>query len=114
MKYPATINLQCCSWSLCAREAARALRRVTQLHPPHYSLQLGVTQCARYLSTNSGSSWFSGAYSYSSVPVDTLLGSYVPPQNLTLKVAQAAPKGSFLEAIQNADLTALALLMPCE
>ena len=50
---------------------------------------LGVTKNARFLSSNSGGSWFNGAYSYTQQPLDTFLGAYVPPQNLTKAVAQS-------------------------
>ncbi|KAF8060477.1 OHP1 [Scenedesmus sp. PABB004] len=64
--------------------------------------QMGVLQRARYLASNSGGSWFNGAFSFTQAPLRQFLGPYVPPQNLTLAVAGALPWGSYAAAISDA------------
>lgn len=47
--------------------------------------QIGYLEKARYISTNSGSSWLSGPLCYSSGNIQTFLGTYLPPQQCSLK-----------------------------
>lgn len=45
---------------------------------------LGVLSESRYLSSNSGSSWVNGPFSYSQVDLSQFLGPYLPPDQCTL------------------------------
>ncbi len=57
---------------------------------------MGYLQQMRYISSNSGGSWFSSAFSYqNSTPIDTFLGPYLDPSNITLAAIQNLPAGSF-------------------
>lgn len=56
---------------------------------------LNLTQQARYLSSNSGGSWFNAAFSYQQkLPVNEFLGPYVQPQDLSMNALQKVSKGS--------------------
>lgn len=56
---------------------------------------LNLTQQARYLSSNSGGSWFTAAYSYQQLlPVNEFLGPYLPPQELGISALQQVKKGA--------------------
>jgi hypothetical protein len=45
--------------------------------------QLGLLKTARYISTNSGSSWLNGPLSYSTKNLNEFLGEYLSPENCT-------------------------------
>jgi hypothetical protein len=66
---------------------------------------LGALDAARYLSTNSGGSWFNGVYSYSQVPSPILLGDVIPPQQLTLdRLRDSNGPGSYGQAVGRATI----------
>lgn len=86
------------------RATSLALGWVRALH------ELGYMQQARYLSTNSGGSWFNGAYSYTQVPSQVFLGHYLPPSKLDLgALAAGNGPGSYGRAIQRASIVGKAL-----
>lgn len=71
------------------RAVTLALGYVRALH------MMNLTQQARFLSSNSGGSWFNAAFSYQSVmPVNTFLGPYVPPQDLSMGALGNTSKGA--------------------
>jgi len=63
-------------------------------------------QQARYLSSNSGGSWFNAAFSYQEryLP-ETFLGEYIQPQDLTRAraTAQATTEGCYAKAIADSN-----------
>ncbi|WIA31502.1 hypothetical protein OEZ86_002395 [Tetradesmus obliquus] len=68
---------------------------------------LNVTSKARYLTSNSGGSWLNAAFSFQdSVPLDSFLGPYLPPQQLSQQQLQQADSGngSFAGVIANAGI----------
>lgn len=68
---------------------------------------LNVTSKARYLTSNSGGSWLNAAFSFQdSVPLDSFLGPYLPPQQLSQPRLQQADSGngSFAGVIANAGI----------
>lgn len=69
----------------------------------------------RYLSANSGGAWYAGAFSYSSQSTASFVGDYLPPQNLTLRVARAGTgAGTFLNVLARANLANLLSYNPRE
>ena len=51
---------------------------------------LNITSAARYFSSNSGGTWLNSAFSFQAkYPVEQFLGSYLPPEQLTLEVLRA-------------------------
>jgi len=78
------------------RAASLAYGWVRALH------EMGILQKARYLSSNSGGSWFTGPFSYTQVSLSKLLGETIHPKDITLKVAKNVPAGSFAAAIAKA------------
>lgn len=67
---------------------------------------MGYLQQARYLSSNSGGSWFNGAFSFNNqTPVAEFLGPYMPPQNLTLDyLNRQGPSGKYGQVISKASI----------
>lgn len=84
------------------RAATLALGYVRALHA------MNLTRQARYLSSNSGGTWFNAAFTFQSkMPVGQFLGPYVPPKELTadaLKQVQRGAQGSFAETITDAGI----------
>ena len=71
-------------------------------------VQEQILKDARYLTSNSGGSWFNAAFSYLPADHDVVefLGAYVPPEQLTFEGAKAsgdAPR-SYSNAIVHAEL----------
>mmetsp|Transcript_54583 Transcript_54583/g.45964 ORF Transcript_54583/g.45964 Transcript_54583/m.45964 type:complete len:130 (+) Transcript_54583:135-524(+) len=67
----------------------------------------GILQQARYMSSNSGASFFNSAFSYQQkYTPEIFLGDYVEPKSLTQTVVktQATTDGSFAKVIVNASL----------
>jgi hypothetical protein len=58
-----------------SRDQLQALSPPPAAAPP--PLQLNVAQRSRYITSNSGSSWYLGPYGYGSMPLNTFLGPYV-------------------------------------
>jgi hypothetical protein len=72
---------------------------------------LNISAAARHLTSNSGGSWLNAAFSFQDkVPLETFLGPYVPPQQLTQQQLQQADtgNGSFSGVIANAGIVILA------
>jgi hypothetical protein len=69
---------------------------------------MNLTQQARYLSSNSGGSWFNAAYSYQQLlPVNEFLGPYVRPRDLTmdaLKKVSDGSQGAFASTISESSI----------
>ena len=66
----------------------------------------GILQQARYLSSNSGGSWFNSAFSYQErFSSETFLGDYIEPQELSreLAVKQATTEGCYAKAIADSN-----------
>ena len=62
----------------------------------------GIIKQARYLSSNSGGSWFNTAFSYQEIyPLELFLGDYIAPMDLTPKAAdrQGRKEGCYATAI---------------
>eukprot|EP00878_Enallax_costatus_P000930 GHUV01001060.1.p1 GENE.GHUV01001060.1~~GHUV01001060.1.p1 ORF type:complete len:719 (+),score=173.97 GHUV01001060.1:262-2418(+) len=71
------------------RAVTLALGYVRALH------MLNLTQQARYLSSNSGGSWFNSAFSYQQLrPVNEFLGPYLPPQGLGMSALKQVKNGA--------------------
>ncbi|PNH12072.1 hypothetical protein TSOC_000999, partial [Tetrabaena socialis] len=86
------------------RAATCALGWVRGLH------LLGLLPHVRYMSSNSGGSWFNGALSYSGFPVGPFLGPYVPPANLTKDALRSSlPPGSFGDTLADKTIVADAI-----
>ena len=68
--------------------------------------QKGIIQRARYLTSNSGGSWFNAAFSYQRLySREAFLGTYIMPQDLTPEVAkrQGQAHGSYAKAIADSN-----------
>ncbi|GFR41221.1 hypothetical protein Agub_g1894, partial [Astrephomene gubernaculifera] len=88
------------------RAATLSLGWVRGLH------MLGVLPHLRYVSSNSGGSWFNGAMSYGGFPLGPFLGPYSPPANLSrdaLGSPSLLPPGSFGDTLAKEDIVAKAV-----
>jgi hypothetical protein len=61
------------------RAASLAIGTLRGLH------HLGILSKSRYISSNSGSSWVNGPFSYSQAPLEEFLGEYICPKLCTLE-----------------------------
>eukprot|EP00775_Hariotina_reticulata_P001277 gene1277-1617_t len=75
---------------------------------------MNLTQQAKYLSSNSGGSWFNSAFSYqNNTLMSEFIGPYVPPENLThdvLKEVKKGAQGAFARTICDATITGQAAM----
>jgi hypothetical protein len=77
---------------------------------------MNFTSSARYLSSNSGGTWLNSAYSFQkNYTLEHFLGTYIPPEDLTLEVLGATDddNASFAATIAKASILARAALGNC-
>lgn len=63
--------------------------------------KIGVLKKSRYISTNSGSSWLNGPFSYSKNDITEFLGEYLPPNKCDLKTLKEIDLNSHAYTVCN-------------
>ena len=68
------------------------------------SLQLGLMKNISHMSCASGGCWAAVPYTYTSLPVDEILGTYTPPEAMTVDQVLSMQPGTLQEAVQQVNL----------
>jgi hypothetical protein len=79
--------------------------------PPPSPLQLDLVKHISHTSAASGSAWVAVPYTYASRPVDEMLGTYTPPEAMTVEHLLSMPPGALHTAVQQINLV-LGLALP--